>query len=53
MKMFLDANDVPYDEIDDGTKGKPFCSLYIDDKGLRFTNNWSEIADWVADTLPG
>lgn len=47
MKLFLDANDIPYDEIDDGTKGKAYAALYIDDKGMRFQDNWHEIERWV------
>lgn len=47
MVDWLDANEVPYDEIDDGTKGKPVADFYIDDKGVRFDNNWSEIATFI------
>jgi hypothetical protein len=46
MVEFLDKHGVPYNEIDDGTKGKPLCDLYIDDKGLRFDDqviNWCVI----------
>lgn len=44
MVKFLDDNEIPYDEIDDGTKGKVSAAYYIDDKGIRFQNNWDEIA---------
>lgn len=44
MVRFLDENEIPYDEIDDGTKGKVSAMYYIDDKGVRFQNNWDEIA---------
>jgi hypothetical protein len=44
MVTFLDENEIPYDEIDDGTKGKVSAAYYIDDKGIRFQNNWEEIA---------
>ena len=44
MIAFLDANGVPYDEIDDGSKGKPGAHYYIDDKGVRFQDNWGHIA---------
>jgi hydroxymethylpyrimidine pyrophosphatase-like HAD family hydrolase len=47
MIAFLDANGVPYDEIDDGSKGKPGADYYIDDKGIRFENNWQNIAGFV------
>jgi hypothetical protein len=44
MIAFLDANDIPYDEIDDGSKGKPGALYYIDDKAIRFEDNWIDIA---------
>jgi hypothetical protein len=47
MVEALDTNDIPYDEVDDGTRGKPMAEFYIDDKGLRFEDNWDEIADAV------
>lgn len=48
MIAFLDANKIPYDIIDDGSKGKPMADYYIDDKGIRFENNWREIAKHIA-----
>ncbi len=48
MKAWLDENNVPYDEIDDGTKGKPTAEAYIDDKGVRYQENWPEIAAFIA-----
>lgn len=47
MRDFLDDAGVPYDEIDDGTKGKPFAAYYIDDRAIRFDDNWGEIADFL------
>lgn len=47
MKTFLDEQQIPYDEIDDGKKGKPFADYYIDDRAVRFEDNWSEIAEFV------
>lgn len=44
MVEFLQTNAIPYDVIDDGTKGKVSADYYIDDKGVRFSNNWSDIA---------
>lgn len=44
MVEFLQTNGIPYDVVDDGTKGKVSADYYIDDKGLRFANNWAEIA---------
>src|SRR5260370_30416046 len=43
MVKFLDDNQIPYDEIDDGSLGKPLAAFYIDDKGIEFRNNWPEI----------
>lgn len=43
MIAWLKDNQIPYDEIDDGTKGKPMADIYIDDKAIRFRDNWDEI----------
>lgn len=43
MAAWLRARAIPYDEIDDGSRGKPWADYYIDDKGVRFDNNWNEI----------
>jgi glutaredoxin len=51
MKRVLDENQIPYDEIDDGLKGKPVAEIYIDDKGWRFNGNWAETAALVAALL--
>lgn len=48
MTAWLKANGIPYDEIDDGSRGKPLADFYIDDKGIRFANNWGEIITFVA-----
>lgn len=45
----LDTNGIPYDEIDDGSRGKPLAALYIDDKGMRFADNWRELATYVTE----
>lgn len=47
MIAFLEANDIPFDEIDDGTKGKPLADYYIDDKGIRFDANWLPIMGFI------
>jgi hypothetical protein len=49
MKDWLDANGIPYDEIDDGSRGKPLADFYIDDKAVRFdeNTNWFTIANNV------
>lgn len=48
MKAWLDEQKIPYDEIDDGSKGKPLADFYIDDKAIRFENNWLEVVTMVA-----
>jgi len=47
MIEFLDKHQIPYDEVDNGTKGKVTADIMIDDKGLRFEDNWNQIAAWV------
>lgn len=44
MRDYLKVNDIPYDEIDDGSRGKLHADFYIDDKGIVFQNNWEAIA---------
>jgi hypothetical protein len=51
MIRTLDEAGIPYDEVDDGTKGKPFADLYLDDKGYRFTGDWKEAAAFVLAVL--
>lgn len=48
MKNWLKVHDIPYDEIDDGSRGKLHADFYIDDKGIRFENNWEQIMVAVA-----
>lgn len=47
MKRFLDENEIPYDILDDGSKGKPSGAFYVDDKAVPYRNNWSEIVEYV------
>lgn len=47
MVGWLASHAIPYDEIDDGSKGKPGASYYIDDKAIRFENNWPEIVNRI------
>lgn len=44
MRDYLKVHDIPYDEIDDGSRGKLHADYYIDDKGIAFQNNWEQIA---------
>lgn len=48
MKAWLDDHQIPYDEIDLGRMGKPMCDYYIDDKAVRFENNWPAIQQLIA-----
>ena len=43
MKDWLDELEYAYDEIDDGSRGKPFGTI-ICDKAIQFKDNWAEIA---------
>lgn len=47
MREWLLEHQMPFDEIDDGSKGKPFAAFYIDDKGIRYDDNWPEVAAFV------
>jgi soluble P-type ATPase len=51
MKEFLDKNEIPYDEIDDGTKGKMYTHLFIDNAALRFTGDWSNVLPLALELL--
>lgn len=52
MIAFLDEHGIEYDEIDDGSRGKPLCAAYIDDRGLRFEDSWPKIAAWIHTRRP-
>jgi len=47
MEKWLNEHDIPYDEIDYGQKGKPTARAYIDDKGVRFEDNWPEVVRFI------
>ena len=51
MVDWLDARGVPYDEVDDGTKGKPLADLYVDDKGYRYTGDWAAVVKFVEENV--
>jgi hypothetical protein len=42
MVNLLNSWEIPYDEVYAG-KGKPPAMAYIDDRGLRFADNWMDI----------
>lgn len=45
MRDFLQANGIHYDRIDDGNEGKVVAFAYVDDRAIRFENNWPEITE--------
>lgn len=53
MKQYLDDNEIPYDILDDGTKGKPSGAFYIDDKAIRYQNNWPEVVRFITSREKG
>ncbi len=44
---WLQENKVPYDDIAIPSEGKIFAEFYIDDKGIRFQDNWEEVVSFV------
>lgn len=55
MIEWLDRNEIPYDEVDDGSRGKPGADFYIDDKGIRFDDSvgWAGITAFVESKTKG
>lgn len=47
MIDWLNEQGIPYDEVDDGSRGKPLSDFYCDDKAIRVDNNWSEVVEFV------
>jgi hypothetical protein len=47
MKSILDERNIPYDEIDAGDVGKFHAQVYIDDKAIKFENNWKRIVSKI------
>jgi hypothetical protein len=43
----FEEHGIPYDEIAMAEDGKVSADYYIDDKAIRFENNWSEVVDFV------
>ena len=45
IKIFMEKHELPYDElILSCTMDKPIADVYIDDRAIKYDNNWSEIA---------
>lgn len=53
VRVFLTENDIPFDTINNPIMGadlgtrKVYADLYIDDKGLRFEDNWDEMRRFI------
>jgi hypothetical protein len=47
VENFLKSHDIVFDEIVDGKDGKPNADFYIDDKAIKFNNNWKDIVKEV------
>ena len=44
IEKFLRKHKIPFDYVDDGSTGKIVAEYYIDDRAVRFTDNWPELA---------
>ena len=51
MVKFLDDNQIPYDQVDDGSLGKVLADFYVDDKAVRFNDNWPQITQFILGKL--
>ena len=47
MVDWLILNEIPFDCIDDGSKGKPAAEIYLDDKAYRVDHNWNYISKLI------
>lgn len=50
MIEWLHAHKIPYDEIDDGSRGKPMADFYIDDKAVRYVpgpDGWADVTAFI------
>lgn len=46
MAEWLHKNHIPYHKIHTGY-GKPAAIAYVDDKAIKYEDNWKEIVDWL------
>lgn len=51
MVNWLDEQGIPYDEIDDGSRGKVSALIYFDDRGFRVQDNWNHIMKYVMENV--
>lgn len=47
MEKFLRENNIPFDEIDAGNRGKVVANVYIDDRAVRFEDNWEAVVKFI------
>lgn len=53
VRTFLNDHDIPFDTINNPIMGadlgtrKVYADLYIDDKGIRFEDNWDELRRFI------
>jgi|TARA_Y100000034_G_scaffold32726_1_gene40137 predicted mannosyl-3-phosphoglycerate phosphatase (HAD superfamily) len=47
MVQYLKKYEIPFSDIDRGDIGKFHAQVYIDDKAIRFDNNWDEIVGMI------
>jgi len=45
MKGFLECNGLNFCRIDYGNQGKVLADVYIDDRGITYSDNWDEIRE--------
>jgi hypothetical protein len=46
IESFLIENKIPFDEVLDYTN-KPIANYYIDDRAIKFENNWDEMINKI------
>ena len=49
VEGFMKYHKLPYDSI--WTPDKPIAAAYIDDKAIRFNNNWKDIVDNIQSNI--
>ena len=50
IEKFMSIHKLPYDQIIiDPTMDKPIADVYIDDRAIRYNNNWLQIAQELKD----
>ena len=49
IEKWFEENEIPYDRIDDGTKGKPIATFSIDNRNIEYHggNDWERICSFI------